>query len=254
MTADTEAFQRLLHGMRESFLDELAERCDRLESMILTLENLPGDQEAFNELYRGVHSLKGSGGTHGLGIITAICHQLENFLTDVASKKGFGEAFANRALAYVDLLRRVESPARSDNPDYADIEAALASLRQTALQSRKAGLIAESSTMMIRIYEAALATFPVQLTVVHDGLAALDCLTRNPFDFAIIGRELKDLNGIAVISALRSSQGANQDIPVVLISSNREGIPAHARIQTILARDQKLAANLSATAKTLLGS
>lgn len=112
-----EAFQALLEGMRADFLAALPERCDRCDDLILTLEISPNDREAFNELYRSVHSLKGSGGTHGLSIITALCHQLENLISETDARRGFGEVFATRALAYVDLLRQVEQAAGQTHPD-----------------------------------------------------------------------------------------------------------------------------------------
>jgi chemotaxis protein histidine kinase CheA len=97
MTANMDAFQALLASMREAFLDELPERCGHFDALILSLETSPDDREAFNELYRGVHSLKGSGGTHGLSIITTICHQLENLLSETEARQAFGTVFATRA-------------------------------------------------------------------------------------------------------------------------------------------------------------
>lgn len=135
--------------MRESFLDELAESCDRIENLTLAVERSPADRESFNGLYRDVHSLKGSGGTHGIGIITAVCHQLEKFLTEVAGATGFDKTFAKRALAYVDLLRRIENPARAETQEYSAIEKDLEALRLSAPRSRKAGLIAESSSILV---------------------------------------------------------------------------------------------------------
>jgi chemotaxis protein histidine kinase CheA len=252
VTANIEAFQHLLQGMRESFLDELPERCDRIEHLILAVEKAPTNRDAFDELYRNIHSLKGSGGTHAVGVITAICHQLETFLTEVANEKKLGEAFANRALAYVDLIRKVDAPARSETPDYSAVEQGLETLRQSALQSRKAGLVAESSTMMVRIYEAALAPLPVQLSVVNNGLAALELLTREAFDFAIIGGELQNLNGAGVIAAIQASSGINHDLPFMLVTSKSDGIPAGVRPKTVLARDQKLSQNLAVAVQALL--
>lgn len=251
-TANLESIQFLLLGMRKRFLDELPERCDGFDNLILALEATPDDGEAFNELFRRVHSLKGSGGTYGLPILTTVCHHLENLLSETAAHERKAGAFATRALAYVDLLRRVEEPGRSENPDYAAIEADLEALRQSALQSRRAGLIAESSAVMAQIYRQALAGLPVQLSVVGNGLTALERLLREPFDFAVVGRELKELDGIALVAALRASQAANRNIPVILVTSNRTDIPAHARFTAILSRDQDLAANLAAALRPVL--
>jgi len=255
MTANQEAFQSILLGMRERFLDELPERCDGFDNLILALEAKPDDSETFNELFRRVHSLKGTGGTFGLPIITSICHLLESFLSETASRNGFDEGFATRALAHVDLLRRVEAPGRVENGDYSAIEAELEVLRLATLQSRKACLIAESSTVMARIYQKALDDLAVQVTLVDNGLAALEHLLREPFDFVIVGRELKELNGIALMAALRAAQGINRDILVILVilvTSNRDGVPAHASFNAILARDQNLVSGLVAAIQPAL--
>ena len=252
MSSNMEAFQALLEGMRNDFLGELPERCDGFDALILTLEKTPDDREAFNELYRGVHSLKGSGGTHGLGIITTLCHQLENLLSETDAQQGFGASFATRALAYVDLLRQVESAAQQDRPDYSAIESELEALRQLTLQRRKAGLIAESSSVMAGLYQKALEALPVQLTVVNNGMAALARLLNEPFDFVIVGRELRELNGMALMAALRTAQARNQNIPAILVSSKHDAIPDHVRFSAVLPRDQRLTSNLVAAVRAVL--
>jgi len=252
MSVDLAAFQYLLQGMRERFLDELGERCDKFDNLILSLERNPAHHNAFDELYRGVHSLKGSGGTHGLPILTSICHQLENLLTEANGGGGFSGAVASQALAYVDLLRRVEGPGRDENPDYSMIEADLEQLRLATLESRHAVLIAETSAMMKRISQKALEGLPVRITPVDNGLTALERLLHEPFDLLILGRELKELDGVAVLAALRASQTRNRNITAVLLTSNRDDIPEFARVDHVLTRDQKLAANLRATAQQAL--
>jgi len=244
VSIDLETFQALLGGMREEFLAELPERCDRAEELILKLERAPTDRDVFNLLYRDIHSLKGAGGTHRLNIITSICHQLENLLADADQRQAFDDAFVSRALGHIDLLRQVEPLARQDTPDFAAIETALDNLRQSQLQSRKAILIAESSIMMTRIYQQALDALPLQLAVVDDGLVALERLLHEPFDGVIVGRELKELNGIAVLVALRATQSRNHDLPAIMISSNPGKVPTYAHVSRIITRDQNMAENL----------
>jgi chemotaxis protein histidine kinase CheA len=223
-----------------------------LDELILKLEKAPEDLNSFAELYRGVHSLKGSGGTHGLSIITTLCHQLESYLSETDAKHGFDTAFASRSLAYVDLLRRVELIAQQTSPNYSAIESDLETLRQAGLQSRKTGLIAESSPMMAALYQQALGKMPLQLTLVDNGLAALERLLQEHYDFVIVGREVKELNGIAMIVALRSSQVRNQNIPAILVSSNLDAVPDHAGFGATILRDKNVADNLVVAVQAVL--
>lgn len=252
MSDKLEAFQALLVKMRDEFLGELSERCNRLDDLVLQLEKSPADRDTFNELFRTAHSLKGSGGTHGLTIITTICHHLENLLTEADAKQKFEADFASHALSFVDLLRRVENAAVQDTPNYVTIEADLEKIRQTGLQSFQVGLIAESSPIMSRLYQQALHTLPVKLTVVDNGIAALERLLHEHYDFVIVGREVKDLNGIAVMVALRASQARNQNIRAILVSSKAGEVPEHAKFYAVISRDKKLADNLLAGVQAML--
>lgn len=252
MSTTIEQFQALLQSMANAFLDELPERCQRIEQRLLALEQAPADTEIFNELYREVHSLKGSGGTHGLKIVTSICHQFENQLTEARNQQRFDSVFTSRALAHVDLLSRVQGYALAGSDDFAELETELDTLRQATLRNRKAGLIAESSPLMVNLYEKALGSLPVQLTVADDGLKALGLLLHEPFDFVIVGRELKELNGIALMLALRAAQARNHRIPALLVSSNQTGIPDAADFEVVLLRNRNLSKNLQEEVELLL--
>lgn len=252
MNTKMEAFQALLARMRDEFVGELPERCDRLDTLIMALEKSPGDRDVFDELYRGVHSLKGSGGTHGLSVITTLCHQLENLITETDAQNGFGTSFATRALAYVDLVRQVETLAHQESANYSAIETGLETLRQAGLHSRKTGLIAESSSLMAGLYQKALESLPLQLTLENNGMTALARLLHEPFDFVIVGRELNELNGIALMAAVRAAEACNQNIPAILVSSKKTGAPAYANFNSTISRDQKLAENLLGAVRQLL--
>jgi hypothetical protein len=64
--------------------------------------------------------------------------------------------------------------AQEQNPNYADIEASLEKLRQVGLQSRKTGLIVESSATMAGFYKQILESLPAQLSLVDNGMTALE--------------------------------------------------------------------------------
>lgn len=240
MTANRDAFEAMLASMRADFLADLVDRCSEFERLILDLEDAPGNREVFDELYRGVHSVKGSGGTHGLPMVTTLCHQLEDLLTEASSQKSFDTTFVTQTLSLVDLLRQVVVVCREPKPDYSAIEAALDAQRRLTEQQCKLVMLAESSKVMSGLCQRVLETQALRLTVVEDGLIALRRLLNEPYDLIVVGRELQALNGLALVSALRASDSPNRRVPVVMITSNRQNIPPEAGVTTVLARDQKL--------------
>jgi chemotaxis protein histidine kinase CheA len=242
MSVDKAArMEAMLRKMRMGFLDELPGRCDEIENELLALERQPGDQATFDAIYRTVHSLKGSGGTLGLPIVTNLCHHFETFLTD--SVGHFDPDRISRALRHVDLLRQIGEIARRDNPDYGPIDSALEALQAEERGKQRKVLVADPTSLMRALCAHVFDITDVQLQFENDGLVALEALLREPFDLAILARELGTLNGMAVAAAVRLGGGRNQDIPILMVTTNRTDDLAAWRI-TRIARDQNLPGNL----------
>jgi chemotaxis protein histidine kinase CheA len=62
-SANSDTFQQMLLQLRNSFLDEIPEKLDRLDQLLVGMEKSGIDSESFNEFYRIIHSL--SSGTFG---------------------------------------------------------------------------------------------------------------------------------------------------------------------------------------------
>lgn len=237
---DTHEIEALLGQMRTAFLAELPERCDALEGLVIKLEHASEPRDVFEELYRNVHSLKGSGGTHGLHFLSTVCHEFENHLTEASGKGAYSPAFVTKALAYIDLLRTVETVARQDVTDYSKLEKALERLRLKDRHRQIEVLLAEPSSIMQHLLRKALHGQPARLTVVEDGILAIEALLRQHFDVAVVARELVRLNGIAVVAAIRCSGGNNAKTPFILITSNPETVPPNTGAARILPRNKDL--------------
>jgi chemotaxis protein histidine kinase CheA len=246
---------KLLEQLKATFIAELPERCSQLEALALALGNQPANLDVYEELYRKVHSLKGSGGTHGLPIISQICHQLEDYLNSQGNA-GAGVAspsFTDTCLQYIDLLTSTARIAREQRPDFSPIEQALEHIHQELLQNRYSGLIVESSQVMALMCRDALADLPVELSLMDNGLAALERLLHKRFDFLITGKSLETLNGAALISALRASESINRNIKVVMLTSaSKTDLPPGGRPDYLLHRDARLPENLNQTVRQLL--
>jgi len=67
----------------EYFQMEAAERLDRLDTGLMTLERCRDDQTLISDLFREAHSLKGAASVSGLLDISEICHKMEDLLSTV---------------------------------------------------------------------------------------------------------------------------------------------------------------------------
>ncbi|QDL54275.1 hybrid sensor histidine kinase/response regulator [Rhodoferax aquaticus] len=234
-------FELLLAELMAEFLDELPSRCNDLEQAVFALETQQAG--AFDELFRQVHSLKGTGGGVGIPIITTVCHQLESFIAEC--KQHFDHAAASTALAFVDLLRKTHAPEGREPTAVAEIEQALDQLRVKSLRGRTSVLLVEPSQTLRNLYEKELASAATQVKVLKGGLDALQRLLQEPFDLLVISRELPDLNALAVVAALREARCRNSEIPVVLVSSNAAPVAASFGFRATLGRNVNLIPELN---------
>ncbi|MEJ6000128.1 Hpt domain-containing protein [Paucibacter soli] len=243
-------FASILAVLQAGFIDELPERCAQLESQVLALER--GEASAFDELYRQVHSLKGSGGMFGVTVISTICHQFETFLS--LAHADFRQAESGIALRYVDLLRRTIAPEGRDSVGVAGIEQVLEQLRARNMGGRFSVLAVEGSAAMRRLYQQIFASRPsVHLVVLDTGVSALERLLHEPFDLLVASRELPDLNALALTAAVRESGRCNKDVPVIVVTSSPKPIPAYLKIRARIRRDPKLAMQLMNHVNALKG-
>lgn len=243
---------KLLLELRNNFLVELPEKVDDLETMVLALERPSQEHENFNTLYRNVHSLKGSAGTHGISTITFICHQIEDALTELGESHQASAELIDILLAYLDLIRKSISLAYEDSVDFGDIHKAMDKLRARRQEGRITGLIVEGSAFMRNLYSSCLTDKHVDISTVQDGLEALGWLLKEKYHFVIMGSETKSLNGTALLYALRAAGGANRNIKSIMITSKAhpEFAPGMAP-DYLLPKDKNLADRLYQTVREI---
>ena len=91
--------------IKEIFLEESKEILTNLEADILQLED-DFDKELFNNIFRYVHTLKGSSGVAGITIVYEFAHQLENLMDLVRSERiGINEDIIDLLLDSLDWFK-----------------------------------------------------------------------------------------------------------------------------------------------------
>lgn len=216
--------QDLLKEFRLSFLAELPERLEHLEKLLLALEvGGEGVQDSFNALYRGVHSIKGSGGTFGFHIITSICHGMEDYLNlATLDPPRFDRFFIDNCLRFLDLIRVVMERASAGDLEFPEIEAKLAALHAEIFQRKRSALVVVNSKLTRSMCHEVLQAAGIRYVDETDGLAALSRAMTQGFDFLLISSELPLIKGEALLASLRLSESENKRIKTVLICSSLE--------------------------------
>ncbi|MEM9561511.1 MAG: chemotaxis protein CheW [Actinomycetota bacterium] len=119
--------------MLHDFLIESAEGIDLIDHHLIALEERPDDEELLTEIFRSLHTIKGSCGFYGFDKLESVAHSAENLLTLLRSGDlTFGPAIANALLAMVDMIRSIlgtiERTGEEGEPEVAMLAARLDAL------------------------------------------------------------------------------------------------------------------------------
>lgn len=210
----------MLAALRSNYLRDLPSHIDELEELLLELERDGYDLETCRDLYRRVHSLKGSGGTYGLHVLSDVCHPFEDLLSSLLERSELlRTGFTETALKYIDLLRQVHTTYAIGNEPGAELKQTLHELRQKASKSLHSALIVEGSDVVVGMLKEVLKLQGYRIEVVDDGYLALGRVLAEHFDLVITGLETKRLNGLALISAIQKSGLRTNKTKTILLTA-----------------------------------
>jgi two-component system chemotaxis sensor kinase CheA len=92
---------------QEVMLSELSERIEELNSGLMALEKDPTNKEAYDDILRTLHSLKGLFGLSGYPQLSSLTHSMENLMTSIDSARL--DKVIILLFQYSDELRRLAS-------------------------------------------------------------------------------------------------------------------------------------------------
>ena len=217
MTANN-PIQSLLDQLRRDFLAELPGRIQEIESLILG----QAKNDNYEEIYRLVHSLKGGGGTHGIQIISVICHQLESYLEKQQETDNLGSTECiDHCLKHIDLLIKTHEQASEGKNKFTEIEKRLNNISNSFSDHKYSMLLVESSRLQVNLIKQFLSSLPLAIDTHNNGLKALELLLHKKYDIIITGMEVDELNGAALVAAMRLSKTVNRDTKSILLTTKK---------------------------------
>lgn len=123
----------LADDMIAAFLDECVERLDGLGERLLVLEERGSDPELVGEIFRDLHTLKGSSAFAGLTKMNRVAHLAEDLIGELRDGKRTGDrALVDVLLETLDVLRAIVERARARQPIDVDVSGLLERLKNPA--------------------------------------------------------------------------------------------------------------------------
>jgi len=168
------------------FLTESNEMLEVLDQRFVTLESDPNNTDLLNEIFRAMHSMKGSAGFLGFNNLVDVAHRGENILNKLRQgEMAVNPAIISLILETIDVIKAIMADIRESGADSHVATAAIAAKLDDILNGKTIAAAPASMEAVALKVEAAAAPVVAPQTLgeilVNDGLASkeqvLDALT-----------------------------------------------------------------------------
>jgi len=104
--------------IRNDFLAETKEMLELLDQRFITLETDPGNKDLLNEIFRAMHSMKGSAGFLGFTRLVDVTHRAESILNKLRQgEMAVSPSVINVILETIDVVKLVMADIRDSGTD-----------------------------------------------------------------------------------------------------------------------------------------
>ena len=232
--------EQLLDTLRTEYVAAVPETLAKLELQVI---EWPAGQGVSTDLLRGVHSLKGTAGTYGLGFVTSACHHLEDFLSKGEPDIDH-QAYLSIVLRYIDLIRDYVAAVRAgSDPAEAEFLPRLDALLDDGNARPLRILVVEPARNMSRVVRRALSAEGVSTSTSRSGYEALGRLARENYDAVLTSYETQDISGLSLAKAVRAIDEIPSSLKVILVTSNEMSDAVEA-VDRVVRKDRNLEKSL----------
>ncbi len=214
-------FQKALARLRLEFIDDSAERLDRIDAQIDRMYRGTGDgNDVFIEFQRDIHSLKGSAGTYGFSAVTLIAHRLEDYIE--ASPLLKNEHLLD-VQAYIDHIRKIlesgnDAPKEQLEKILASLPSSVVTKSQQTEHRKVTVFLVMPKGVQRKMITTELNSCGFELVFSDHPLEAFGLAISLQPDLILSSVEFDRFSGMEFARALRVVNATN-DIPIVLLTS-----------------------------------
>ncbi len=212
-----------LKELQQEYLQELPGKIDDIDNLIIGLEDSDDPGSAMRNIAGMIHTIKGTAGSYDMNFASTLCHNFEDYIAALQVAKTQFNTEIDNFLKFTGLLREyIDSCLLGGYQDFDQFNKKLSELVSGYAKTKHRILIVEPAKSMSYRYLKALKKFNVEASFAKDGYDALGRLVKEKFDSMITVAQMEWIKGLQLIASLRIIESDNQNIPVVLITSDSE--------------------------------
>lgn len=231
--------------LRKEFLLNMDEDLDQIEALIISDKV---NEEDIKEIFRKVHSLKGAASSHELPIIGSICHYFEDYITSYVKIKELDSQVVDTVLKYIDLLNKCRDEYQKGvSPNYNSYLEYLSKLNilkiEKEIEYKGKVLIVDSTSTMSNFLKKGLKELGYDCYQTKNGLSAFNRLVTEKFDAVISSLNLEQLDGVSLVTAVKSTNNINANISTIIISASsniKDRFPRDFRPDALINKDTQM--------------
>lgn len=215
-------FDLNIEQLREEYLATIDEDLSNVEHIIVSLEHSKKVIDDVRQVFRVVHSIKGGAGSYNLLVLSSICHRFEDYIASFDDKSEIN-SFIDQSLKYIDLLKNCShdyEAGKKDLDKYISYLDGMGPSREGDEVSSGRVLIVDTTKSIPKIFKRSLKSLNLEISQTDDGLEAFRRLVSERFDALVTSVNVNTLDGLSVISALKTTNNINKKIPTIALSAN----------------------------------
>jgi DNA-binding response OmpR family regulator/HPt (histidine-containing phosphotransfer) domain-containing protein len=246
-----------LEEFKLEYLDNLKEEILRVESEVLRLEDSSDAERPaiLHEIFRTIHSLKGSAGSYEFYMLTTIFHQFEDFINSNL-KNSQTSAPIDTCLNFLDIAKNCALDYKNKSSEIEKYATILEG--ETVQESVMNGkiLLIDSSKSIKKIITKVAQDNRLDIVILANGATALNRIIHERFDMIVTSKNLDLLDGESLLKGVRVMKNQNQTTPMVLISSDDYTATDSKKLNiSFMQKDQNLFSNMNSfISKNILSS
>lgn len=236
-----------LEEFKLEYLENLREEMLRIENEVLKLESSSDSDRPsiLHEIFRTIHSLKGSAGSYEFYMLTTIFHQFEDFISNNLQKSQ-SPALIDTCLNFLDIAKNCSIDYKQKSTEIEKYATILEG--ETVQESTINGkiLLIERNKSIVKIITKVAQNNQLEVVALSNGATAINRIIHERFDLIVTSKDLDTLDGESVLKGVRVMKNLNQKTPMVLISSDEHTEIASSDLKIrFMQKDQNLTSNMS---------